>query len=109
MLFDIRIKESLKDLFDRDDEVRRLRDSLNEPLIIVFGLRRVGKSSLIKAVLNEYAPNNYFYIDLRRFEESGYVSYRDFVKALEDAINARSRSRRLLSILSRIRGVSISG
>ncbi len=78
-------------------------------MIIVFGLRRVGKSSLIRAVLNEYVPNNYFYIDLRRFEESGYVSYRDFVKALEDAINARSRSRRLLSILSRIRGVGING
>ncbi|WP_243680839.1 hypothetical protein [Vulcanisaeta souniana] len=77
---------------------------------MVFGFRRVGKSSLIKAVLNEYAPSNYFYIDLRRFEEGGYVSYRDFVKALEDSINARVRSRRLLSILSRIRGgVSISG
>ncbi len=97
-------------MFDRDDEVKSLRASLNEPLIVIFGLRRVGKSSLIRAVLNEYAPNNYFYIDLRRFEESGYVSYRDFVKALEDSINARVRSRRLLNILSRIRGgVSISG
>ncbi|WP_216086137.1 AAA family ATPase [Vulcanisaeta distributa] len=96
-------------MFDRDDEIEKLRASLNEPLVVVFGLRRVGKSSLIKAVLNEYAPSNYFYIDLRRFEESGYVSYRDFVKALEDSINARVRSRRLLSMLSRIRGVSISG
>ncbi|MGC8542557.1 MAG: AAA family ATPase [Vulcanisaeta sp.] len=78
-------------------------------MIIVFGLRRMGKSSLIRAVLNEYAPNNYFYVDLRRFEEQGYVSYRDFVKVLEDAINERVRSRRLLRALSRIRGVSISG
>nr|WP_264890804.1 AAA family ATPase [Vulcanisaeta souniana] len=105
----MRVKESLRDFFDRDDEAERLRASLNEPLVVVFGFRRVGKSSLIKAVLNEYAPSNYFYIDLRRFEEGGYVSYRDFVKALEDSINARVRSRRLLSILSRIRGVSISG
>ena len=78
-------------------------------MIVVFGLRRVGKSSLIRAVLNEYVHDNYFYVDLRRFKESGYVSYRDFVKVLEDAINARVKLRRLLSILSRIRGVSISG
>ncbi|MGC9227701.1 AAA family ATPase [Caldivirga sp.] len=96
-------------MFNREGEVNRLRDSLNEPLIVVFGLRRVGKSSLIKAVLNEHMPNSYFYIDLRRFEERGYVSYRDFVKALEDTINDRVRSRKLMTMLSKIRGVSISG
>ncbi len=83
-------------MFNREEEVNRLKGSLDEPLIIVFGLRRMGKSSLIRAVLNEYVPNNYFYVDLRRFEEQGYVSYRDFVKVLEDAINERVRSRKLL-------------
>jgi AAA+ ATPase superfamily predicted ATPase len=33
-------KRSLKDLFDREEEVKKLRNSLNERMILLLGLRR---------------------------------------------------------------------
>ncbi len=55
MLFDLNPKEEVKDLYDRKLELDSLSSSLKngERLIIVYGVRRVGKTSLIHAFLNE--------------------------------------------------------
>ncbi len=54
MLFDLRPKTSREDLFNRDQELQSLLQAikLKEPLIVVYGLRRMGKSSLVKVALN---------------------------------------------------------
>lgn len=54
MLFDTGPKESVENLYDREKELKQLRDSLNnkETLIVVYGPRRAGKTSLIHAFLN---------------------------------------------------------
>ena len=76
MLFDIRPKTQLKDLFDREKEIDELRQSLElgEPLVVIYGVRRVGKTSLLRACLNEFGYP-YVLIDVREiFEEHGYVT-----------------------------------
>ncbi len=67
MIFDITPKQDRKDFFDREEEIEKLKE-LKTPIILVLGLRRTGKSSLIRISLNELNLP-YIYIDLRMFEE----------------------------------------
>ena len=52
MLFSAEPKDSIKDLFDRRVEVERFKDALNQRMVLVLGVRRVGKSSLVLSTLN---------------------------------------------------------
>lgn len=61
-LFDPRPKSSRSELLDRADELRLLDKSVGRPLIVVLGIRRIGKTSLVKSFLEPY---NGIYIDLR--------------------------------------------
>jgi AAA+ ATPase superfamily predicted ATPase len=65
LLFSTGPKDSIKDLFDREFEVEKLKNSLNERMILVLGLRRIGKSSLVLSTLNSLNIN-YIYIDVRK-------------------------------------------
>jgi AAA+ ATPase superfamily predicted ATPase len=64
LLFDLRPKKSRKELFDRRKELEWLDKKVDEaaPLILVTGLRRVGKTSLLKSFLDKYVG---IYLDLR--------------------------------------------
>ena len=66
MLFDLRPKKSRRELFDRREELEWLDKKIEEatPLILVTGLRRVGKTSLLKSLLDR---DNYvgIHLDLR--------------------------------------------
>jgi len=52
MLFDLYPKTKLKDLFGREREFREFREALElgEGLIVIYGMRRTGKTSLLKHV-----------------------------------------------------------
>ena len=63
-------KEKRKDLYDFENELNRLltfyRDKLSR-LIVIKGLRRTGKTSLLRVSLNE-AKLGYVLIDMREFD-----------------------------------------
>ncbi len=65
-LFDTAPKERRKDLYDRDKELSELLEALRfgERLIVVYGVRRIGKSSLVKVGLRE-SGIPYVIVDLR--------------------------------------------
>ncbi|WP_232085480.1 hypothetical protein [Conexivisphaera calida] len=52
------------------------------PVTLVLGLRRTGKSSPIQIALNELGLP-YIYLDMREFEGSPYLRYRDFLSKFE--------------------------
>lgn len=111
MLFDLLPKEDRNDLFDREEELNKLKglEGLYSPITLVLGFRRTGKSSLIKVALKELGLPS-IYIDLRRFEEIQYVQYRDFVLRLQHEVNKLiKRFPDLLNALRNIRGVGIMG
>jgi len=85
LLFDITPKDDRKDFFDRDEEIEKVKN-LSSPITLVLGLRRTGKSSLIKVALKEM-NHPYIYVDLRKFEERVYISYKDLVLELQKEIN----------------------
>jgi len=55
VLFDINPKEYKKDLYNREYELNEIFDALklNERLIVIYGIRRVGKSSILRVALKE--------------------------------------------------------
>ncbi|MFP3195555.1 MAG: ATP-binding protein [Caldivirga sp.] len=54
MLFDTRPKTERKDFFDREKEIEELKDViLHKDFGAVLGIRRIGKTSLVKVTLNE--------------------------------------------------------
>ena len=53
LLSDPRPKVSRRDLYDFDEELEALSKYLKEPLTVVSGLRRTGKTSLVLTALNE--------------------------------------------------------
>jgi hypothetical protein len=76
VLFDLGPKENRADLFGRERELDALAESirLRERLVVIYGVRRVGKTSILRVFLNEKkAP--YILIDIRDiYFENGYVS-----------------------------------
>ncbi|MFP3319678.1 MAG: ATP-binding protein, partial [Acidilobus sp.] len=75
----------------------------------MLGLRRTGKSSVIMLSLNELGLP-YIYVDLRKFEEKGFASYRDLVVELEREVNRlTNRFPGLLELLRRVEGVEVMG
>ncbi|MEJ2781250.1 ATP-binding protein [Stygiolobus sp. CP850M] len=54
MLFDTRPKTERKDFFDREREIEELKDVItHNDFAAVLGIRRIGKTSLVKVTLNE--------------------------------------------------------
>jgi len=108
LLFDPAPKSSRRDFFDREAEIERVK-SLSSPITLVLGLRRTGKSSVIMISLNELGLP-YIYVDLRKFEEKGFASYRDLVVELEREVNRLTgRFPGLLEVLRRVEGVEVMG
>ncbi|QDA31204.1 ATP-binding protein [Thermococcus indicus] len=71
MLFDPRPKERRGEMFDREVELEAILRGMEEyPITLIIGIRRVGKSSLLKAALNEY-PGIGLYLDARRLYAAG--------------------------------------
>lgn len=110
MLFDPKPKDRREDLFGRDREVEALEKALNSPtpLIVLLGVRRIGKTSLLKTVLNEL-NYPYIYLDLRVLEDMGYSKAVFYRLLSEEFSRLALRWRVLRSLLRGVRGVGIAG
>ncbi len=110
-LFDPRPKSRREDLYDREEELRTLLDCIKrrEPLVLVLGLRRTGKTSLLRVGLAEAGVPGAI-VDCRVFEERIAVSYAELLRAVEDALSdLLRRAEGLRATLEKIRGISIAG
>ena len=110
MLFDPRPKERREDLYGREEELRRLLDALRGrcPLILLLGVRRIGKTSLLKVALREWGQP-YIYLDLRVLEEEGYSRVILYRMLSEELSRLQSSWARLKDWLGRVRGIEIAG
>ena len=97
--------ERPEELFDREEEVKALREALGRsPMVVVVGVRRVGKTSLVKAATFGMRR---VYLDLRAFEWRRYITLDDVLGELGRAVSGLSK--RLVEFLSRVEGVSVAG
>jgi AAA+ ATPase superfamily predicted ATPase len=99
MLFDPRPKSQRSALFDRDEEIKELKESVaRSPLTFLLGIRRIGKTSVLKVALNEpKAP--YVYLDLRILEEEGYSKVALYRLLSETFSNTASKWNKLIDHL----------
>ncbi|MCI2415779.1 MAG: ATP-binding protein [Candidatus Aramenus sp.] len=106
MYFSDRPIEEEEELYDREEELRLLRQFATQySVTLVLGLRRTGKTSLIKVGLK---AENTIYVDMRKFEERNAITYSDFLREVEKEVNKRRRKlERLREYLKRVKGVSV--
>lgn len=91
MYFDLAPKEKLEDLYDFEDLFRKLIGLIKatvqrNPLIVVKGVRRAGKTSLIKTALNELGLP-YLYVNGKRFADMPVITKKNLLKELERGLN----------------------
>jgi AAA+ ATPase superfamily predicted ATPase len=108
MLFEPRPKESRSELFNREKELTDLEFYVKSgsPLILCLGVRRIGKTSLLKVFLNE---NNYphIFINARKLSEYQY-SVSGLYKLFSEALNQMRISSKLVDYLKSLSGIKIS-
>ncbi|AEA12502.1 ATPase [Thermoproteus uzoniensis 768-20] len=113
-LFKLEPKESLEELYDFEEELRMLRLGYEKGRITaVLGLRRTGKSSLVRSFLNGLRVPH-IYIDARRAAlATGRATARGFAaelgRALTEFLRREASLRdKLIQALGSVRGISVS-
>ncbi|WP_054837028.1 AAA family ATPase [Metallosphaera hakonensis] len=110
MLFDIRPKEERKDLYDRDKEIDEIRQSIERGVwIAVYGIRRVGKTSVVNVAVND---PNYIVIKInlmRMYNPRRKVYARSqfmgvFLEGINNAIKKYTLGGRAIRYISNILG-----
>ena len=98
--------ERPEELFDREEEFEGLRKSVESHAItVVVGVRRVGKTSLVKASTIDLPR---IYLDVRKFEESRYITYGMFLEELRKSLSSFvSLDKKIIDYLKAIRGVKV--
>jgi AAA+ ATPase superfamily predicted ATPase len=108
VLFDPRPKEKRSDLFDRESELSELERFAEHgaPMVLCLGVRRVGKTSVVKVFVNEHEWPS-VYIDARKLGERGY-SKAGFYSILEESISsAKGGLARITEYLKGLKGVRL--
>jgi len=109
MYFSLGVKERREDFYDMERELEMLVHELEDPLtrmIVIKGIRRVGKSSLLKVALSE-TKMPYLLMDLRA---GGPLTPEEFYSYFADALSELlERNKRIERLLSRIKGIEIAG
>ncbi|NJE61632.1 ATP-binding protein [Thermococcus sp. 21S7] len=111
MLFSPYPKTKKEELFDRERELKELEEAVKrgERLILLLGLRRLGKSSLLNVTLNELTYPS-IKVDVRKtYSEFSSVNRYVIGKMLLSGMSGRKKLVEEAKLfLERVRGVSVS-
>jgi len=110
MLFS-RIKKSRNEMFDREYEFNKITSAINDevPLIVVTGIRRVGKTTLVKVLLNEIDMSG-IYIDARKlWSIHANISPNVIKKEIVKSFNARKSYAPVMKLLQSLKSITIAG
>jgi len=104
MLFDPRPKTRREDLFGRDKELRMLTENANLPIVLIMGIRRIGKSSILSVFLNEIDTPSVV-LDLRNLQSN--YGLRDLYYLLSKALSTNMD--KFIEILKSLSSIKILG
>ncbi len=112
LLFDVKPKRTRKDLYDFEEELQEISKAFKGPLVIVTGLRRTGKTSLILTSLED-GELPYLFFDLREGCASRSGLYKMLSEGMTEFFSRQSKAERferhLKTALRLIRGIAIAG
>lgn len=109
MLFRLGVKQTKDEFFNFEREFRTLIEELireDTRMIVIKGVRRTGKSSLLNVALNTINMPNIL-IDIRMLGPLTPTKLYDILA--ESLSNLIAKSNKLKNILGRVKGISISG
>ncbi len=109
--FDPRPKTKRKDLYDRDEELKMLIEGIRKcsPVILLLGLRRTGKTSLLNVALAETNMPQII-IDCRVFEEKTSVGHREFLNYfIREASKLKTKHRVLQQVIEHVGWIEVAG
>ncbi|AKI96655.1 AAA family ATPase [Kosmotoga pacifica] len=110
MYFELPPKYERKNLYNREKELEELHKALeHNRIILIQGLRRIGKTSLIQVFLNEQ-KNPFIFLDARKYVyDNRFFDKASFNKELINKTKEIIKKYGLRKILSRVSKVSIGG
>lgn len=108
MLFDPRPKERRNELFNREEELSSLERFVKSgsPLILSLGIRRIGKTSLVKVFISE-SKHPAIYVDVRKLSEYGYSKTGLYSILSREFTRIKGRFAEVVEYLKHIKGVVI--
>jgi len=108
LLFDPRPKRSRTELYDREKELKTINEFAKKgsPILVMLGIRRIGKTSILKVYLNE-SDQPSIYIDARRLEEQGFRRSQLYQLLFEELNKLRSKWTSILDYLKILEGVQV--
>jgi len=107
MLFSEKPKTRLEDFFDRRDELKQFSSLVERSPVVVKGIRRIGKSSLIKVGLS-LLEQPYIYLDLRGVAINKKISIRTIFELLSASETSSKSSRFVQTVKDAVREMSIA-
>ena len=111
MLFNPKPKRKRNELYDREEELSALERSIEKgvPLVVLLGIRRLGKSSLLNVALDE-SPIKSVKIDARRvYSQLGSVPQSALAEVILKGYLKAFPKERIREAIKGIRGVRIAG
>ncbi len=111
MLFELKPKRRRIDLFDREREFEEVLEAFKKyPVILSTGLRRVGKSSLIRVSIEESKfPSIELDGRLLYMNSSGNIKKMHLIQQIERELTNFSSTEKLLRSLKTLSGISFEG
>ncbi len=111
MYFSIEPKRSRDNLYDREEELEKLKRSVKSGrMISLYGLRRIGKTSLLQVFLKEVSDQFLsIFIDCRRFVHDGRVSKDDFDLSFVNAIKKTIKKEKVKNLFEMISKITVNG
>lgn len=104
MLFDERPKSKKEDLYNRDAEISEILNNIDRPIIVLTGIRRIGKTSILRVALGMIDIPNII-IDARSLKSN--YGRRDLYNLISRALS--SSLDKLKNILTAIKSIKILG
>ncbi len=111
MYFSIEPKKTREDLYDRQKELQELRNAVRDGrLVLLYGLRRIGKTSLIQVFFEESAKEFiHVFMDCRSFVRNGRITRSTFDGSFLENVKTALKKEKLKDILGTISKISVAG
>jgi AAA+ ATPase superfamily predicted ATPase len=106
MIFSPEPKKRIEDLFGRNDELKELDKLVRKNrIILVTGMRRIGKTSLVNVYLNKFVKQRFALVDVRT---SG-KSFNGIFQVFDDVLHQLDSWINIKDMLKGVTGVTVFG
>ncbi len=111
MYFSIEPKKTRENLYDREEELKKLQNAVRDGrMILLYGLRRIGKTSLLRVFLEENADEFlHVFMDCRSFVRNDRITRSTFDGSFLENVKTALKREKLKDLLGTLSKISVAG